>query len=144
MTETPLRATVTQRGVVVTPDAHVLVVRRASDAGWELPGGGLDRRENAVVGLSRELREETALDLDVVAPVNTVTWKNNDRDGRFGVYYYCRGPRREVSLSAEHDAADWWSVDAVGSRLSALQTAAVEAASLRHRRSNERFDDAVT
>ncbi|WP_154018079.1 NUDIX domain-containing protein, partial [Halorubrum sp. AJ67] len=73
MTDTPLRATVTQRGVVVTPDEHVLVVQRASDGGWELPGGRVDRREDATAGLVRELREETSLDPEVVAPVDTVT-----------------------------------------------------------------------
>lgn len=136
MTETPLRATITQRGVVVTPDDHVLVVQRSSDAGWELPGGRLDRTEDAVEALTRELREETSLDPEVVTPVHTIAWINDDGNGRFGVYYYCRGPRRDVSLSAEHDAADWRPIDAVGTRLSAPQTAAVEAALARHRRSD--------
>jgi 8-oxo-dGTP pyrophosphatase MutT (NUDIX family) len=138
MTEIPLRATITQRGVVVTPDEHVLVVQRSSDGGWELPGGRLDREEDAVAGLTRELREETGLDPEVVTPVHTIAWRNDDGNGRFGVYYYCRGPRRDVSLSAEHDGADWRPVDAAGARLSDPQTAAVEAALARHRRSDER------
>ncbi len=134
MTETPLRATVTQRGVIVTPDRHVLVVRRTSDSGWELPGGRLDRREDAHEGLSRELCEETSLDPEIVMPVHTVSWINDDREGRFAVYYYCRGPRRSVSLSAEHDDADWRPIETIGPRLSDPQTAAVEAAVAHHRR----------
>lgn len=138
MTETPLRATVTQRGVIVTPDEHVLIVQRASDGGWELPGGRLDRREDAVEGLARELREETSLDPEIVAPVDTVAWVNDDGRGRFGVYYYCRGTQRSVSLSPEHDEAEWQPVHAVGSRLSEPQTAAVEASTARHRRVTDR------
>ena len=41
MTHNPLRATVTQRGVIITPNECVLVVQRASDGGWELPGSRL-------------------------------------------------------------------------------------------------------
>ncbi|MUW13792.1 NUDIX domain-containing protein [Halorubrum sp. CBA1125] len=137
MTETPLRATITQRGVVVTPDEHVLVVKRATDGGWELPGGRLDRGEDAVDGLVRELREETSLEPEVVDPVHTVAWVNDEGNGRFAAYYYCRGPHRRVSLSAEHDDADWRPIAAVGSRLSDPQTAAVEAAVTRHQRSLE-------
>lgn len=135
MTDTPLRATVTQRGVVVTPDDHVLVVKRASDGGWELPGGRLDRGEDAVNGLERELREETSLEPEVVAPVHTLAWVNDEGNGRFAAYYYCRAPRRQVSLSAEHGDADWRPILAVGSRLSDPQTAAVDAAVTHHRRS---------
>ena len=138
MTDTPLRATISQRGVVVSPDEHVLVVQRASDGGWELPGGRLDRREDAVEGLTRELREETSLDPKIVGPVDTVAWVNDDGNGRFGVYYYCRSARETVSLSAEHNAAAWESVQAATSRLSDPQTAAVEAVVARHRHVSDR------
>ena len=137
MTDTPLQATVTQRGVVVTPDEQILVVQRAADGGWELPGGRLDRQEDAVEGLARELREETALTPEIVAPVDTVAWVNDDGNGRFGVYYYCRGARQTVSLSPEHDATEWEPVQAATSRLSAPQTAAVEAAATHHYRVND-------
>ena len=133
MTDTPLRATVTQRGAIVTPNEQVLIVQRASDGGWELPGGRLDREEATHEGLARELREETSLDPQIVAPVDTVAWVNNDGVGRFGVYYYCRDVHQEVSLSPEHDAAVWESAQAATARLSKPQTAAVKTAVDRHR-----------
>ena len=144
MTDTPLQATVTQRGVVVTPDEQILIVQRTSDGGWELPGGRLDRQEDAVEGLARELREETALTPEIVAPVDTVAWVNDDGNGRFGVYYYCREARQSVSLSAEHAAAEWKTVQAASSRLSAPQTAAVEAAATHHHRVNDSDLDGAT
>jgi 8-oxo-dGTP pyrophosphatase MutT (NUDIX family) len=133
MTETPLRATITQRGVIVTPDDHVLVVQRASDGGWELPGGRLGSGEDVRVGLARELREETTLDPEIVAPVHTVAWENDAGKDRFATYYYCRGVRNEVALSDEHDDAEWRPTSVVGQRLSDPQQSAVEATLGRHR-----------
>lgn len=144
MTSTPLRATVTQRGIIVTPDESVLVVQRTSDGGWELPGGRLDRDEATTEGLARELREETSLDPEIVEPVDTVTWVNDEGNGRFGVYYYCRGPQETVSLSPEHDAAAWHSVQTALSVLSDPQAVAVETAVSRHRRETDTGSDSAT
>jgi 8-oxo-dGTP pyrophosphatase MutT (NUDIX family) len=71
ITDELLRATVTQRGVVFAPNDDILVVQRATDGGWELPGGRVDRHETAHAGLQREIDEETALLPDVVTPVHT-------------------------------------------------------------------------
>ncbi|NIB99599.1 NUDIX domain-containing protein [Halobacterium sp. R2-5] len=129
MTDEPLRATVTQRGVLFSPvDGDVLVVRRDSDGGWELPGGRLDSDETARAGVWREIREETALDADVVTPVDTLAWHNDDGDGRFAVYYYCRADDRTVSLSPEHDDHEWLPPADACRRLSDPQAAAVDAA----------------
>lgn len=107
MTERPLRATVSQRGVVFAPDDEVLLVRRESDGGWELPGGRLGREEDAREGVRREIVEETGLDPDLGQPVHAVSWVNDAAEGRFAVYYRCRTPERSVSLSAEHTAFEW-------------------------------------
>ena len=72
MTDEPLRATVTQRGVVFAPDDEILIVRRATDGEWELPGGRVDRNETATASLRRELIEETTLDPTTVTPVYTL------------------------------------------------------------------------
>lgn len=133
MTDSPLHATVTQRGIIITPDESVLILQRATDGAWELPGGRLDRGEDAVAGLRREIREETGLTPTVVAPVHTASWINDEGTGRFGVYYYCRGSRQSVSLSGEHDAAAWRPSKAVASRLSKTQLRAVQQSSRRHR-----------
>ena len=86
MTERPLRATVSQRGVVFTPDDEVLLVRRESDGEWELPGGRLGREEDAREGVRREVVEETGLDPDLGQPVHVTSWINDAAEGRFAVY----------------------------------------------------------
>lgn len=50
--------------VVVVADGQVLVVKDWLGNGrWKLPGGGLHRGEEPAHGASRELREETGLDI---------------------------------------------------------------------------------
>ncbi|WP_123538489.1 NUDIX hydrolase [Halosimplex salinum] len=125
MTDDPIRATVSLRGVVFGADDTVLLMRRASDGGWELPGGRLDAHEDALAGLRRELAEETSLDPLVHEPVHTVSWRNDADRGRFAVYYLCESERRSVSLSDEHVAAEWVSVATARERLSGSQGTAV-------------------
>jgi 8-oxo-dGTP pyrophosphatase MutT (NUDIX family) len=128
MTERPLRATVSLRGVLFCPSDHVLVVRRATDDGWELPGGRLGATEDAADGVHREIEEETGLDVEVRRPVHAVSWRNDEDRGRFGVYYRCLARTQTVTLSPEHTAHEWLSPTAASNRLSDTQGEAVEQA----------------
>ncbi|MFC4358301.1 NUDIX domain-containing protein [Halobium salinum] len=129
MTDEPLRATVSQRGVLFGPEGDVLVVRRASDDGWELPGGRLGAGEETVRGLRREVEEETGLDPSVAEPVHTYAWRSDGTGrGRFAVYYVCRVERRAVSLSPEHTEFDWLPPATAAERLSETQGVAVDRA----------------
>lgn len=58
-------------GVAVVKDGKILVVRRAVhddtlSGAWELPGGGIDPDETIEQGATRELFEETGLEVDKV------------------------------------------------------------------------------
>ena len=128
MTERPLRATVSQRGVLFGPRGEILVVRRASDGGWELPGGRLGAEENALAGLRREVEEETGLTPEVTGAVHAFAWRNDEDNGRFAVYYSCSVESREVALSHEHTDFEWLPADAAVDRLSGPQGDAVERA----------------
>jgi len=134
MTGELLRATITQRAVLFAPDDEILLVQRATDGGWELPGGRVDRHEDSIEGLRREIKEETSLSPAVVTPVHTLVWRNDANDGRFAVYYYCRASDRDVSLSAEHDTYEWGPAGVLHSRLSEPQQTAVELATSEHRK----------
>lgn len=132
MTAEPLRATVSLRGVLFAPEGEVLVVRRASDGGWELPGGRLGADEDAIEGVRREIEEETGLDVDVGRPVHAIAWRNEDGRGRFGVYYRCDAFERDISLSPEHTDHDWVLPSTAGNRLSGPQETAVTRATEVH------------
>lgn len=126
MTDDPHRATISLRGVLVGPDGDVLVVKRASDNGWELPGGRLETDEDPRAGLARELHEETGLEPTIKDPVSTVSWRNEAGRGRFAVYFHCHTSITAVSLSAEHVDADWVPPSVAHERLSDPQGTAVD------------------
>jgi len=128
MDEPFLEATISIRGVVREPDAGVLVLRRASDGGWELPGGRIHRAESVTDCLRREIEEEAGLRVSVETPVHAVPWENTDGDDRFAVYYRCRTTSTDVQLSEEHTEATWVDESAVGERLSEPQTKATRRA----------------
>jgi 8-oxo-dGTP diphosphatase len=102
----PWRAVVTQKAVV-KDDGEVLVVRDANDGDWEFPGGRIDRKERPREALLREVREETALEVQVSEPVFTASKKRNKKKGKFFVYYAATTADRAVSLSDEHTDHRW-------------------------------------
>jgi 8-oxo-dGTP diphosphatase len=133
--EEHLRATISQRGVLFSAGDRILVVRRSTDGGWELPGGRLEPYEDAPDGVHREIVEETGLDVHIVRPVHTASWRNDTDRGRFAVYYWCLVPDSldvaaadPVSLSDEHTDHAWLPPDRATERLSTVQQEAVSVA----------------
>lgn len=63
----PIRLTVT--GVLPDREGRLLLVRRADNGHWCLPGGGVDSGERVVEALVREVEEETGIH---VKPVNLI------------------------------------------------------------------------
>jgi 8-oxo-dGTP pyrophosphatase MutT (NUDIX family) len=133
MTDELLCATVTQRGVIVGPATEVVIVQRASDGHWELPGGRIGRGEAASDALRREIREETALSPTIITPVTTRTWINDAGQDRYGVYFYCRTSERTVSLSEEHRDYRWLSPENAAAMLDTPQVRALDAALAEHK-----------
>lgn len=106
MTEQPLIAEVSQKAIVISPDDDLLVMQMDPET-WELPGGRMGAYEEPLVGLKREVREETGLSVDVYEPVHTAAWRNDVGRGRFSVVYWCAADSTEISLSNEHCDYAW-------------------------------------
>ena len=124
MDEQFLEATISIRGVIRRPDGTVLVIRRASDGGWELPGGRIHRNESVRDCLAREIDEETGLDVSVHNPVEATAWQNRSGRDRFAVYYRCTTDGTPVTLSDEHTDAEWVASAPARDRLSGPQATA--------------------
>jgi 8-oxo-dGTP pyrophosphatase MutT (NUDIX family) len=98
--------TVGVRGLVVDGEGRVLLVRHTyGSPQWQLPGGGVHRRESILAALHRELREETGV--IVTGPVrllgtySSLTEGKSDHISVFVVDTF----ERERSDSAEIDSA---------------------------------------
>jgi len=59
----PARLTMGVRGLVVDADERICLVRHTYREGWFLPGGGVKTGESFVEAMSRELHEETGIEL---------------------------------------------------------------------------------
>ena len=123
-----LRATISLRAVVSRQDGAVLLVRRSSDEGWELPGGRIHRDEAVVDCLRREIDEEVGLAVTINGPISAVSWHNEAGEDRFAVYYHCTTGESAVRLSEEHTDAKWVADTTAIERLSDPQSTAVERA----------------
>ena len=106
MTEQPLIAEVSQKALIRSP-ADELLVMQADPETWELPGGRMGAAEAPIVGLKREVTEETGLSVTVGEPIHTAAWRNDVGRGRFSVVYYCEAETTDVELSDEHCDYEW-------------------------------------
>ena len=143
MTEQPLIAEVSQKAIVLSPDDQLLVMQMDAST-WELPGGRMGAYEEPLVGLKREVSEETGLSVDVHEPVHTAAWRNDVGRGRYSVVYWCEADSKGVELSHEHCDYEW--VDPQLARdefltVSIHQRAIDELLAVRPRLSQQAMDD---
>jgi 8-oxo-dGTP diphosphatase len=106
--------------IAVFRGGSVLLVKRgrAPYVGlWSLPGGKIEPEEPPREAVSRELKEETAIEADVAGVLDTIFVAAEGAGGeemryRLTVFY---GTYREGSLAAggDADAAQWFGLDEI-------------------------------
>jgi ADP-ribose pyrophosphatase YjhB (NUDIX family) len=96
------RATV---DVIIEVDAGIVLIRRRHPpAGWAIPGGFIDAGEPAEEAARREMREETSLDVELVALLGVYSDPRRDPRGHtISAVYVGRAHGRP---RAADDAAD--------------------------------------
>ena len=90
---------------------NFLLLKRANEPFiWGPPGGHLEINEDPVLGLQREVKEETGLQIRVYQPVTT--WFGDFRSSRlFSVDYLCTSHDNNIILSGEHSDYRWLSIE---------------------------------
>jgi 8-oxo-dGTP diphosphatase len=109
------------RALVRNDEGNILLIQRSKidsyePSKWELPGGKLDMGQNISDAMEREVLEETGL---VVIPTERLSYWNSSMitSGKYkGLPYIvlvgiAKSIGGEVSLSNEHDAYVWVSMD---------------------------------
>lgn len=99
-------------GVAVVQGGRILVVRRAADdflgGSCELPGGGVDEGESLHEAVTREVREETGLQVtEVLGMFPGFEYSTPKKPHVRQMNFLVRTATDDVHLSDEHDQYKW-------------------------------------
>ena len=97
-------------GYLVRDGRFLLLKRTTPPRVWAPPGGRLEPDEDPLEGLRREVREETSLSVEIMAPVETWFGRLTGERPMLSINYLCRPGEGAVRLSAEHDDWAWVSL----------------------------------
>lgn len=101
--------------LVFNKNNQVLILRRSSkvsrSGGWDFPGGGVDKGENPLSAATREIKEETALNVNELYPVSTYLAKTDGEDDLI-IGYVAKTDNEQVKLVGwEHDDFKWVAIE---------------------------------
>lgn len=105
------------KGLIVRPDGKVLILREGNgyDEGtelgnWDVVGGRIEVEETLLVGLRREVLEESGLDIvvgDMLGVTENFPVIKGEETHIIRVYYACTCDNDVVTLSTDHDKYAW-------------------------------------
>ena len=97
---------ITQNIVLKNEDGKVLILKH-NTGNWLLPGGKINKGENSLEGLKRELKEETGSnEFKIEKIVDMDTWEENDQ-GYCVVTFLGTTSLDKITLSEEHIDSAW-------------------------------------
>jgi len=97
---------------LILKDGSILVLRRRKDDAhrpdqWDIPGGRLEPGENPFLGLKREVREETGLDIEILLPLDVHHFMRDDGQRITMIIFLCRPLTSAIQISHEHQEYHW-------------------------------------
>jgi 8-oxo-dGTP diphosphatase len=109
---THTRFTVTAGAVIFNDKGEVLLLKHRfrAGSGWGLPGGFMEKGEQPIDALRRELREEIGLEIDDVKVFAARSFK---KPKQVEVLFRGRANADVKSQSVEVERAVWFSIDAL-------------------------------
>ena len=109
------RFDVATKAIIVNNDKFLAITRHDEDdfmaGSVDLPGGKLEFGEEPAHGLVREVKEETGLDIDVIAPIRTWTFMRDKNTQVVGMTFLCEKIGGSERLSKEHSGLRWVSLN---------------------------------
>jgi 8-oxo-dGTP diphosphatase len=107
---------VSQKTILCRADGKFLTIRRSATApyrslNWDLPGGDLDFGEDARVGMIREIKEETGLEVSDLKVIDAISALNDSGEFWMTICYSGHPATENVKLSYEHDDLRWVTPD---------------------------------
>ncbi len=110
MTFSHPRFSVTAGAIITDDSGRVLLLKHRfrPGSGWGIPGGYIDKGEQAEDALRRELREEAGLEVKDVKIVAVRTFK---RPQQVETVFWCRAIGEPEQLNYEIEKAAWFVLD---------------------------------
>jgi mutator protein MutT len=127
---THTRFTVTAGAVIFNDQKQVLLLKHRfrAGSGWGLPGGFIERGEQPIDALRRELREEIGLEVEDVELFAT---RSFEKPKQVEVLFRARANASDANvkpLTIEVERAEWFSIDSIPEGLPRDQRSYVERA----------------
>ena len=112
--EYPERPVIGVGGVVIS-DGRAMIVKRGSpplEGQWSIPGGMLESGETLLLGVRRELLEETGVDVKVLELIEVFERIHLDGDGKARYHYVvldylCEAVRGEARAGSDVTDVAW-------------------------------------
>ena len=106
-------ALIGQKAVIFNEKKEILLLRRSiktpRPGGWDFPGGGLDKGEDPIAGIIREIREETGLEALNIKPIQISSHMEVENYVVL-IWYRAKTASSDVKLSSEHDSYQWFAL----------------------------------
>ncbi len=99
---------------LILENEKIMLIKRGSkpDKGkWALPGGFVDNGESAEEACTREAKEETGLDVEIVGLAGVFSDPGRDPRGTISIAYLCRKKGGNVQEGDDADEARWFRLD---------------------------------
>lgn len=93
---------------IIDDQDRILLIRRADDRLWAMPGGGFDMEETAAEGVAREAREEVGVDVEVLELIGVYDSRLCDARAPLQLYQFvflCR-PVGQVPATHAHEVLE--------------------------------------
>jgi ADP-ribose pyrophosphatase YjhB (NUDIX family) len=78
---------------------------------WEIPGGRLELGEDPILGVMREIREETGMYIDVKYPMTIRHFERADGQIITMIVFLCKPRGGEMKISDEHSDFEWIDIE---------------------------------
>lgn len=106
-----VRFRIAVKAFIVNEKEILLLKRAAGDIQspniWELPGGRLELGEDPIIGLIREIREETGLYIRPSIPLSVRHFVRNDMQVVTMLIFFCKIMGGDLKISEEHSDFCW-------------------------------------
>ena len=111
-----MNALVSAKVIIFRPDGKFLTLHRTETAphhplSWDFPGGIIDEGESIEEGASREIKEETGLEIKTLELLNLHSRIIENKKLYIPLIYTTQTESEKIVISWEHDKFQWVTKD---------------------------------